>query len=79
MMGSLDGDTIEVQAQYNWVAKANCTEFLHLLQRGDYCNYYQYLGVISSIFSDIPNLLDIPDILGILWVIYCLNPGIIGF
>ena len=36
MMGSLDGDTIEVQAQYNWVAKANCTEFLHLLQRGDY-------------------------------------------
>ena len=35
-MGSLDGDTIEVQAQYNWVTKANCTEFLHLLQWGDY-------------------------------------------
>ena len=36
MMGSLDGDTIKVQAQYNWVAKANCTELLHLLQRGSY-------------------------------------------
>ena len=34
-MGSLGGDT-KAQAQYNWVAKANCTEVLHLLLRGDY-------------------------------------------
>ena len=57
MMGSLDGDTIKVQAQYNWVVKANCTEFLHLLQRGDYCNYYQYLGVNFFNISDIPSYL----------------------
>ena len=59
-MGSLDGDTIKVQAQYNWVARANCTEFFHLLQWGDYCNYYQYLGVNFFNILDIPsNLLDL--------------------
>ena len=55
-MGSLDGDTIKVQAQYNWVAKANCTEFFHLLHRGDYCNY-QYLGVNFFNISDISSYL----------------------
>ena len=54
MMGSLDGNTIEVQAQYNWVAKANCTEFFHLFQRGNYCNY-QYLGVNFFNITDIPS------------------------
>ena len=39
MMGSLDSDNIEVQAQYNWVIKTNCTEFFHLLQRGEYLLY----------------------------------------
>ena len=55
MMGCLDSDNIEVQAQYNWVVKANCTESFHLLQRGDYCNYW-YLKV--NLF----NIVDIPDI-----------------
>ena len=41
-MGSLGGVT-KAQAQYNWVSQPNCTEWLHLLQRGNgYSGYSQY-------------------------------------
>ena len=49
-MGSLDGNTIEVQAQYNWVVKANCTEFLHLLNEVIIVIIINIWGSISSIF-----------------------------